>query len=795
MRNWNFSPDQRLTLILAADARLCPTDYTNDQIWQLNFGRSDPPAISLETTFGLRARLCRIFPRFIYNGQVVSDPAHFSHSITIHKYYPNYIYISFKPFSSINVKLEYWVPDSHVIACKTKIINTSHEGCTLGLEWAELLVPLDEGHRMAINEIGMTTLLMGKTADLSPVLFLTGGAQPGKSPYPSLNLSYTLPPHVEEECQWVHASLDDANASYELTKTVVNRNWEAEFAQIARINSRMVDIYTGNKDWDNAFYLSQTLTYQLFLGPTQLCHAPSIVATRKPDQGFTQLKDGSSYNHLWNGQTPIDVHHLLYLLLPASPELVKGLLDTFLETQNTRGEIDWKPGLGGQRSRLLATPLLAEMTLQWFEYSGDIEYLKAVFPKLFLFFYSWFNTDHDRDGDQYPEWDQVVQTGFEDLPLFSQDHPWSSGIDISSVECPDLLSYLYRECTSLITIARLTNNNDEVIGQLIALSERLKLIIEEAWNDRHACYLYRDRDSHFPTLLEDLGSIRGVGVIEINKEFPQPVRPIIQIATSREVTRPAQIFIHGNGSTGAHRIEHIPSHRIHWQANSGFVTSEYTYGSIERFEINGIRPDDSASVKTVDLTSMDQSLLLPLWAGIPSEDKAKILINLTILNKKKFLGPYGLRSCIDFPGSNGYPDEYFGSHLPWTDFILDGLIQYGERKKAAEIFSRMMKPVTQALQNELRLYQSYHSETGKPLGTQNSLTSLVPTGLFLKILGVKIFSSSKVEISGHNPFPWPVTVKYQGLTVVKQEKKTLVIFPDCQSITVDNAEARTITCE
>ena len=127
MRNWQFTPEHPVSLTIAADARLGPTNYVNDQIWRVNLGNSDPPAVALETTFGLRARLCRIFPRFILNGQVVNDPAHFSHPITIQKYYPNYICLSFKPFSSINVRQEFWVPGSQVIAGRTKLTNTSHE--------------------------------------------------------------------------------------------------------------------------------------------------------------------------------------------------------------------------------------------------------------------------------------------------------------------------------------------------------------------------------------------------------------------------------------------------------------------------------------------------------------------------------------------------------------------------------------------------------------------------------------------------------------------------------------------
>src|SRR4030042_5667 len=117
-----------------------------------------------------------------------------------------------------------------------------------------------------------------------------------------------------------------------------------------------------------------------------------------------------------------------------------------------QGEIDWKPGISGQRSRILATPFLAIMALQLFEVTGEIKYLRTVYPKLLSFFLSWFSTTHDRDGDLIPEWDRTIQTGFEDLPLFSLNYPWSLGADISTVEAPDLCSYLYRECLSLLTI-------------------------------------------------------------------------------------------------------------------------------------------------------------------------------------------------------------------------------------------------------------------------------------------------------------------------------------------------------
>jgi len=232
---------------------------------------------------------------------------------------------------------------------------------------------------------------------------------------------------------------------------------------------------------------------------------------------------------------------------------------------------------------------------------------------------------------------------------------------------------------------------------------------------------------------------------------------------------------------------------MHWHLGSGYVTSEYLYKTIEQIEITGISNDVEVTAQSASITSIDQTLLLPLWAGIPPEDKAKILINLTIMNKKRFLSPYGLRTCIEMENLSDFPEDFFGIHLPRITLILGGLVRYGERKKAAEVFTRLMKAVVQSLKQDMKFRQFYHSETGKPLGTINSLTSLIPKGLFLEILGLRIISSSKIEISGSNPFPWPVTIKYRGLTVVQQEKKTLIMFPDGQNITVDNSHKQIIS--
>ncbi len=53
MREWNLHAGDPLALTLVSDARLGPTDYFDDQIWELKIGSGDPPALSLDTTYGL----------------------------------------------------------------------------------------------------------------------------------------------------------------------------------------------------------------------------------------------------------------------------------------------------------------------------------------------------------------------------------------------------------------------------------------------------------------------------------------------------------------------------------------------------------------------------------------------------------------------------------------------------------------------------------------------------------------------------------------------------------------------
>ncbi|MGW8251974.1 MAG: hypothetical protein ACWGO1_15140, partial [Anaerolineales bacterium] len=151
MRRWNLTQNTLINLTLAADVRCGGTDYSNDHIWELSLGQGDPPAVALTTTFGLRARGLRLFPRFALGDQEACDPGNFARRPVIRNFYPNFARLDFSPFPDIDVGAEFWVPQSHAILGRFWVRNLSEKPKTLQLELAAVLSPV-EGQRMAAGE-------------------------------------------------------------------------------------------------------------------------------------------------------------------------------------------------------------------------------------------------------------------------------------------------------------------------------------------------------------------------------------------------------------------------------------------------------------------------------------------------------------------------------------------------------------------------------------------------------------------------------------------------------------------
>ncbi len=784
MRDWSLAPGDPLCLTLAADARLSIPDYLNDHTWDLILGGGEPPALSLQTTYGLRAKAMRLFLRFSENGKSVSDPSTFALPPTVRRFYPNFLILDYSPLKNIDVTTEYWVPQSNAVSGRVSVSNKTSTTRKIRLEVCTVLTPIN-GQGMTGTQTQMVNVLAGQTGDLFPVLFLTGGPAPGSGPYPSLFLDLDLGPGAARTLTFVQAATNALQSSFDLARQTSARPWEAERARLELLNSsQMIDIRTGDKDWDAAFALSQSAAFGLFFAPDIHLPCPSVVSVRGPDNGYSPKGDGTDYPASWNGQTPFDAYYLSSVL-PAS-EAAQDLLENFLAIQKEDGSIDGKPGLAGQRGRYLAAPILASLAWKLYEKSEDQKFLSQVFSKLNKFFWSWFSPEYDEDRDGLPQWKHILQTGFEDNPLFDAWHEWSLGVNITQVHSPALEAMLYHEAACLIKMGEQLNQYD-MLPLLHEQAAKLRKSIESTWQPRTGLYHYRDRATGLSLARKVLVKQKGSGTVSLKLKFEQPIRLLIEVQTQNPAAKRPEIRIHQLGTKPADEV--IKSGDYQWHSRGSVYTTQNVYSKIAKVSVRGLSDDDMVIISTLDFTTEDHTLFMPLWAGIPDEQHAQIMIGRALLDASRFHRPFGVPACpASFTGQPEAESISQAVHLPWNLFIGEALLKYGFRSDAARLVAHIMTGVIQNLTQNRAFYARYHAEKGTGLGERNALNGLAPVDLFLRTLGVEILSSTRVRLEGLNPFPWDVTINYKGLKVIRGQAKTEVIFANGKSITVTDIE-------
>jgi len=781
MRNWKLTAADPGAYTIAADARSGPTDYANDHIWELSLAGGEPPALAVKTTYGLRARNLRLFPRFVEGDTGVTDPENFSELPSVQRFYPNYLALSCMPFTGIEVRLEYWIPESQVIAGRASIKNSRLSARQLCFEWSAMLSATGGG-RMVPKEIETVTVLCGQTDGLAPVLFMTGGSHFGSGPFPALAIEIELQAGGERTFTWALVSSKSHEESFAAARRIAARPWEKEIARLDILNAGLIEIETGDPDWDATFALAQKNACGLLVGPTeQLPHA-SFVVSRQPDHGHSPAGDGSDHSHLWSGQTALDADFLVGFMLPASPEIAAGLFTNFLSIQKQGGFIDWKPGLAGQRSGVMATPILANPAWKIYQATEDRQFLDTIYPNLLKAVQAWFDSAQDRDGDGIPEWAHLMQSGLDEHPTFSPWQEWSQGADISQSESPALCALLYNEIQILIEMARLLERTGSV-PSLQSLADNLVSAIEASWDEASSMYCVWDRETHLSPSREALAEHSGSGEIYLQRAFDEPVRLVISVAGSDTTPRQINLFIHGAGSSGQNRVEHITEDQFTWRLMQSRVTSQRVYAQLESIEIRNVAPNDVIRVEVVDMACQDYSLLLPLFAGIPSPERADQIIRQALSNPERFWRAFGLPLC-PLPTAKQETHPCSNTSILWSSLIGRGLLRYGYRREAAELVNRLMAAVISNLKKHKAFAHGYNVETGAGVGERNALQGLAPLSLFLETLGVRLISPFKVALEGHNPFPWPVTIQYRGLTLLREEKKTRVTFPGGQTAVV-----------
>lgn len=779
MRDWTLSSGDPLCLTLSADFRLGGTDYLDDQTWELDLVSGEPPALSLRTTFGLRARSMRLFPRFGEGRLTAVNPADFHRVPRLRAFYPNFLELDFSPLENLEVTAEFWAAGSQVVAGRYTLVNRIGAARKVRLDLCAVLTPLD-GQAFFAAQSQMINVITGTTGKLAPLLYMTGSPTAVSAPYPALTVELDLVPGAPRQITWALATLSASGPSFELARKIATRPWEAERTRIEMTaQSQALDIQTGDPDWDAAFAFTQVAALRTFFPANGHLPHPSFVLTRGPDHGFSHKGDGSDYPLGWAGQSPLEAYTLASLL-PGAPQFARGLLGNFLSTQNEDGFIDSRPGLAGQRGKMLAAPLLASLAWQAYQASNDDAFLAEVFPPLLKFFWNWFAPAHDRDRDGLPEWDHLLQTGWDENPLFDVWNPWSQGVEINMMENPGLYAMLAREAGCLILMAERLGRANEV--ELVKRqAELFDNAVAAGWNETTALYQYRDLTTRLSLTGQAIANGKGGKPLKPKKEFEPPVRLLIEVQTKNPAAKRPTVRL--AEYVTKEPVEIIQPGQFQWRSSGLVATSHKVYARLGRVDVVGLDVQDSLIVRSVDLSAQDQTLLLPLWAGLPDQQRAQTLIGRALLNPERFDKPFGIPACASCPADEA--DAVCSSvHLPWNHLIGEGLLAYGFRTEAARLVTSLMNAVIGNLKETRVFYQRYHADTGAGLGERNALTGLAPLGLFLQTLGVTILSPAKVRLEGKNPFPWPVTLRYRGMTIARGADATVITFANGKSVKI-----------
>jgi hypothetical protein len=776
IRRWPLDASQPASLLLAADARLSPTDYTDDQSWRLTLGQGSSPGLALQTHYGGRVGLASLIPLWLHDGRMIYEAAAYARPPALTGFAPGYLRVQATLTPQLALQAEYWAIDSHTIGGRFTLSNAhvdptqvrlelfGHVGAQ-GKEQPLALVPVDEN---------TYALHMGRLRSLNPIVLLEGGSAElveGAALSPKIGRTLEIGGRSKAVVRWVHAGLPTVAESLAQAQRWLAQDWGPHWQRIAQMAGRIPDIETGDPELDLTLALAFQELALAFLQPTASLPHASIVAQRAPELGYSRRRDGADYPRAWSGQTPMLTYLAALGMASIDPALAQGLVRNYLAVQQADGAVDWKPGLGGQRQGILCLPLLARLAWGIFQYTEDDQFLREVFPGLLKFFEHWLARDADSDG--LPEWQHELQTGYVYWPTFGGLQPWAENTDIQFVESPDLLAYLLSEAVSLHAMAYYLHDSARE-QQLSAQIETLRAALENLWDG--ARYRYRDRDTH-QTLPRRVLLADGRGDQEhlLAQQLDPPGRLNIRVQGGVDHTPRFRLEITGSDPAGQPIREIAEYTAFRWQHNRGVYTSQRIFAQVDSIALSGLSRVYTVDVTTPDLTRLDLNALLPLWSvALPAERSAQLI---TLL-QKMFLRPNGVTLCaVDDPAFDPSNAEGSGGIWPfWLTLIGEGLIEAGQPDLAADVLRRLLHAQKAVLRQDHHFYEFYHADQPQGLGTPDHLGGTVPLYLLLRILGVGILAPDRVWTGGPFHWPGPVTVRQHGVTVRRDQQGTHITF-------------------
>ncbi len=799
LRRHSIDASKPFEYYLAADARNSRTDYCDDQAWTVRLGRRDEAALAFQTQFGGRAGLASLVPMWRGDEGVVYQLQTYAQPPVITHFAPNFMQIEAAPLANVSLVARFWAMESRAAGGEFALSNRGADPVELQLELFGHAVINSRNVRLNVLTLGDGTLALhlGQIGNINPVATLEGASAEiygGRIGSPKIGRALTLAPAETTRIAFAVAGLEDMRDSFSVAMNWMSRRWDRHFEQIERAATAAPRISTGNEDWDLVIDLSYAHLIKAFMQPGEHLPHASTVANRVGNRGWSRRGDGADHIRAWAGQDPTLAYLAASAVANIDPELAKGLIRNYLATQDEAGFVDRQPGLGGQRQGLLMMPLLARLSWQVYQRTGDRDFLSEVYPGLVAFFGRWLQSDMDADDDGVPEWRSERQMGYVAFPTFGQGQYWAQGAEIEQMESPDLLAYLIAEADALGQIAEQLDQTEsaQILHKQLAMMETS---LEEFWDGRR--YSYRDRDTHFTAEAVELLH-RGAGdqTHELDRALLRPARVVVRVVGGVSQRPRITLKLAGRDQDGEECAIEAAAEEFDWQNRQGVYTTELPLSHVHRIAIEGLSRVYKVYTTTIDSSRLDINALMPLICrGLPPE-RAAALVELA-LDEAHFLRPNGL-TMVSASDRNFDPSNARGGGgiwMYWLSQIGEGMVAAGFRREATALMKRVLDGLARVLAREGKLSQFYHADEAKGFGEDHHIGGIVPLNLLSAVLGVSIDAPDRVWVGGEFTWDDSISVEQHGVVVQRDPDEILVKFPSGHSETLPADAPWRLVCD
>jgi hypothetical protein len=759
--------------LLAPDGDFLAFTPENDQIWALSLDASEVAPFYLHTTYHLRARSMRLFPNIVIDHQRLTKPDDFSLLPMVTGYTPGTLQIKYSFINGIDIRLDCFIPEPDALVGRITIHNSAQAPIRLDCELAAILIPMGKGSPTHPERVGANQILTGQTDDLFPVLFMSAGPSSTSNPYPALCAEVHIEPGKSMELHWALVSKTSQEASLKSARQLISPTWHMDANKQRKSHaSHIIQITTGDRDWDTAFYLAQVNALTHLVNPDPEDGKATIIRTRLPDKPMLFHPEVESLDNL----TLLDILHLAQVILPAHITHLSELVRQFIKRVDDQGNLPSRIHRSFTGNPINEAPLLAILCLELFEINQDYEFLQESFPALQRFFDSGWIARTNPDPTPLPHWENPAQLQL-DTGLFNFDM-WDEtgkGLDIRTALSPALAAMLHREAQALQKIAHILGDRSARI-RYGKIRKKFQDEILALWDDEQKLFTYHDLESRRAPSREIYYPGRIQPQLTIQKRFIQSQRLLVHLTTADERTRACVVHIEGRDQEGEPIKEQFRAPELRWFAGQAHLTTRHLFSSLESLSFEGFIDKDRFLIETADYSQPDISCFLPLWSGGGNTDQRTSIIE-THFDWKNPGFVYGIPETWH----NGHPlPEGLRQQvsIQWNTLIIEGLAREGLQQEAAEGFNNLMNAILHGLRDFNGFYPAHELIGGFPQGQANTITGYAPLRLFLNIAGIKLIRPDQVAIWGSNPFPWPIEVRWQGLWMRKEDTHTQIIFPD-----------------